>query len=347
MDDAQFEVLKAAIANELTAAQCVELEGVVREVSSRRVGETTLLLRTEALDGDRVCPRCGNTRIVKNGLDHLGRQRFRCVKHDDDEEERCGRGFNVLTGTPFARMRKPEKWLAYARLMMRSASITDIHESGIGISRLTAWRWRHRFLALPTTLQAERLDGIIEVDETYFRSSYKGSRAWKEGRPPENRPPRYRGGPAKRRGLSREQIPVLTAVDRSGGVVEGVMMRRAASVARTMLLGRIAEGAVPCSDGWAAYPQIAEACGADHRLVEAPRDDWLVRALGTGPRRPGRMGLGRINAHHERLKAFMNIVLRGVSTKYLPAYLGWLRFRRQPGFSPEALIRQPLLPQAG
>jgi hypothetical protein len=51
-----------------------------------------------------------------------------------------------LTGTPFARMRMPEKWAAYARLMNGFMSLSNVVETGIGISRHTAWRWRHRML---------------------------------------------------------------------------------------------------------------------------------------------------------------------------------------------------------
>lgn len=54
------------------------------------------------------------------------------------------------------------------------------------------------------------------------------------------------------------------------------------------------------------------------------------------------MSLGRVNAHHERLKTFVNRGARGVSTRHLPAYLGWLRAIRAPGFQPEKLIEAPL-----
>jgi len=41
----------------------------------------------------------------------------------------------------------------------------------------------------------------------------------------------------------------------------------------------------------------------------------------TKPRRKGRLGLGRANAHHERLKTLINRRCRGVATKYLEHYL--------------------------
>lgn len=62
------------------------------------------------------------------------------------------------------------------------------------------------------------------------------------------------------------------------------------------------------------------------------RDPMLTgKTIAGWPRRPGRLGLGRVDAHHERVdspsralarKTFVNRGARGVSTRYLPLYLG-------------------------
>ena len=91
-----------------------------------------------------------------------------------------------------------------------------------------------------------------------------------------------------------------------------------------------------------AYVNAAVKAGSEHRRIMAPKKTWLTRAMGGKPRRPGRLGLGHVNAHHERTKAFVNRQVRGVSTRHLPLYLGWLRALRRPGFSPEALIDEAL-----
>ena len=102
-------------------------------------------------------------------------------------------------------------------------------------------------LAAQAAIQSAQVEGVIEADETFFRSWYKGHRGWKNGAPPENRPPRYRGGKAMKPGLSGEQVPVLTAVDRAGGVVEAVLRDRTGIV--PALDGRVGRGSVVCSDG--------------------------------------------------------------------------------------------------
>jgi len=336
MNERHFEKLKAAVAH-IDAEQCVELEALVKQVAARRQGEIAVARRVKALEEGRCCPRCGRHDVVLHGRDKVGRQRFRCRRSADGG---CGRTFNALTGTPFARMRMPEKWAAYARLMDGFMSLNDIVETGIGISRLTAWRWRHRMLCAQVALQATQVEGVIEADETFFRTSYKGDRGWKRGAPPESRPPRYRGGPALAPGLSGEQVPVLTALDRSGGVIEVVLADRAGIT--LALDGRVADGSVVCSDGLKAYVEVAVRHGSEHRCIKPPRKDWVAKAVGGKPRKKGRLGLGHVNAHHERLKTFINRELRGVSTRYLPNYLGWARAMRRPGVGPPALLTEAL-----
>jgi transposase-like protein len=334
MQNQRFERLKASV-KELTADQIVEFEVVVRQAAGARLGETAIARRSRDVSDGCKCPRCGGA-AVRDGRDPRGRQRFRC------RNQTCGKSFNPLTGTPFARMRKPEKWSQYVDLMVQHQSLDQIVASGIGVSRLTAWRWRHRLLQLPTLAQTAQIGGIVEVDETFFRSSYKGSRGWKLGNPPENRRPRYRGESAVSAGLSGELVPVLTALDRSSGIVEQVLTARTDLAIEAALKGRIARESVICSDGFAAYARLAAKNGSEHRRIGMPKKTWIKNVKGGSPRKPGRLGLGRVNAHHERLKSFVNIQARGVSTRYLPAYLGWLRAIRGPDFKPQQLIDKAL-----
>jgi transposase-like protein len=323
-----FEQLKVRLARELTAEQCMALITLLQKQAHERLGEVVLQRRTEVISETPRCVYCGNTDIVRHGRDENRRQRFRCRRTGDVG---CGRTFNALTGTVLARMRHPGKWVAYATEMADHKSVAEIANGGIGVSRLTVWRWRQKLLKVQTNRPFPRLRGVVEADETFFRTSYKGSRGWKRGTPPENRPPRYRGG-ASKRGLSAEQVPVLTAVDQSGGVFEWLMRSRA-DIERT-LERRIEPGSVLCSDGLSAYKAVAVRCQSEHRRILPPRKpDPAQQKAGRGPRKRGRLGLGRVNSHHQRLKTFINRRANGVSTKYLPSYLGWIRAIRRPGFS--------------
>ena len=170
--------------------------------------------------------------------------------------------------------------------------------------------------------------GIVEADETYFVRSFKGHRGWKTGHPPENRPPRYCGSGAVSRGLSSEQVPVVTALDRNGRVVQGVLSERSDTKILEMLAGRIEVRSVICSDGQSSYPKVAQACSGEHRTIERPVHTQDDKARGLTRGRPGALGLGRVNAYHQTLKTSINRIFRGVSTRFLPNYLALAKHLR-------------------
>ena len=58
----------------------------------------------------------------------------------------------------------------------------------------TLLHWRHQFLAFMAPNPSPQLAGLIEADEKFFRTSFKGSRAWKRGKLLEGREPKARGG---------------------------------------------------------------------------------------------------------------------------------------------------------
>lgn len=105
-----------------------------------RVAEVALARRTEVTLAERRCPHCGTAGAHLHGKDKNDQQRFRRCTTE------CRRSFNILTGTPLARARKPEKWGQYLSHMTDHRSVTKIVEAGIGVNRATVWRWRHRFL---------------------------------------------------------------------------------------------------------------------------------------------------------------------------------------------------------
>ena len=115
----------------------------------------------------------------------------------------------ALTGTPLARLRMKGKWVAQCDALRDGLSLNQAAER-LNVSHQTAFRWRHRFLALPKTVRAQALVGIVETDGTYFLESHRGSK---------NLPRigRKRGGKAKKRGLSAEQIPVLVSQRKVAG----------------------------------------------------------------------------------------------------------------------------------
>ncbi|MFN8925221.1 MAG: IS1595 family transposase [Rhodospirillales bacterium] len=320
MDPKRFDGLKSQIARSLSLEQCIELETVIGRILSERAGEAAITKKAGQIAESGTCPRCGCTKVTKHGRDARGVQRFRCSPTSG-----CGKIFNPLTGTPLARMRKSHAWMAYARGMTRLLSLDDMVVHVPEISRVTAWRWRYRFLELMASRQAETIGGIVEVDETHFLRAFKGHRGWKRGKAPENRPPRYRGEGALLRGLSGQQVPVLTAIDRAGRRVEEVLPSRTAGAIGSVLNHRIEPKTILCTDGLAAYRSVASATGAEHRVIQFQQPSPVQKAIGLPPRTSGVLTLGRVNGVHARMKAIINHRFRGVSTHRLPLYMGWIR----------------------
>jgi transposase-like protein len=336
MEYHRFEWLKTQI-TEASASQVIDLERLIQTIVSEQVAELRLARRTNATIDARTCPHCSTTGATLHGKDRNGRQRFKCCNL------KCHRTYNILTGTPMARARKPEKWGEYLSHMTEYHSIRKIVQAGIGVNHVTVWRWRHRFLKAAANDNATLLSGVIEVDETFFLRSFKGHRGWKKGNPPENRAARPRAWGATKRGLSHEQVPVLTALDSGGGIYEAILSSLTGIEAA--LDGRIAAGSVLCSDGAIAYEKVADQAGAEHRTIIVPTitpHAIKINPVPTPARQAGRLGLGRVNNHHQRLKLFVDGRCRGVATKYLVNYLGWHRAMIRKGFDGKAFLDHAL-----
>ncbi|MGD0291997.1 MAG: IS1595 family transposase [Candidatus Binataceae bacterium] len=342
MNHARFETLKREIAATATVDQPVDLEAQTAPLLAVRVSETLILRRSTDLSRERKCPHCGGDRIVRHGRDRAGRQRFRCIKID--EAHGCGRTFNALCGTAFARMRKPGLWTRYATHLARGTSLTRIVAGDdTPISRLTAWRWRHRLLAALGPSKPERLGGIVEVGETFFLRSFKGHRGWKRGTP-SGEPPTALS--RLRRAAAGSFAPAGSDPDRhrsqwpppqchDGTALQGSGRRRSRRGHRAGFrsLHRRLLGIRKIS---------RDGRRRDHRVFSLPKDDWLKKAMGHSPRRSGALGLGRVNAHHEKMKTLVNRRLRGVPTRYLPNYLVMLQLEGQPRASPRDLLLQAI-----
>ena len=123
---------------------------------------------------------------------------------------------------------------------------------------------------------------------------------------------RRRGGKAKKRGLSREQVPVLMAADRSGTTVSAVLPRVDAAALAAALDPVVAKDALLVSDGGASYPPCAAALGVSHEA--------LNRSMGERVR--GDLHVQTVNSRHSRLKDFLR-PRRGIATRYLDNYLSW------------------------
>ncbi|EOG8236416.1 IS1595 family transposase [Pseudomonas aeruginosa] len=264
------------------------------------------------------CPGCASAHLVRNGQ-ATGLQRFKC--------RGCGITFNGLTGTPLARLRHRGKWLEQAEVLEEGLSVRKA-AARLGVHRTTAFRWRHRFLSVPSQVMDRQQSGVVEADEAYFLRSYKGQpRRLREAT---SRPARRRGGRAAKRGLSDEQVPVLVVRNRSGHTADfGLASANKAGLVQ-VLPQAVMGDAVLCTDGSAMLAAAARELGLEHHGLNTLR----------GERRRGAWHIQNVNAYHSRLKGWLHR-FRGVATSYLTNYLGWFRAldrNRRTGANASALL---------
>jgi len=249
-----------------------------------------------------VCPRCCATRTVRNGQAD-GLQRYKCRE--------CSATFNALTGTALARLRHRERWLAQCQALQDGLSVRKA-AACIGVHRTTAFRWRHRFLQCPAKIKDLAMRGIVEVDETYVLESFKGQRLALRAC---GRPSRHRGGKARKRGLSDEQIPILVLRNRTGQTADFVLPATADhEEVKAVMAWAVAGDAVLCSDGSPLLASVANALAIEHQPINVSR----------GQRVRGAWHVQNVNAYQSRLKQWLRR-FHGVATSYLANYLGWFR----------------------
>ena len=140
----------------LSEAQKVEVGEVL---AGRPAGEASVAAVELGVGEDRTCPHCGAHGAVANGKSR-GMQRYLCRS--------CNRTFGAVTGTPLSGLHRKDLWLTFSECLANGDTVA-VSAKRCGIAGSTAFRWRHRFLAgIKST--AEKLKGIVEADETYFRN---------------------------------------------------------------------------------------------------------------------------------------------------------------------------------
>ena len=231
------------------------------------------------VDEERRCPRCDTPGAVGKAR---GLRRYLCKKG-------CGR--TALTGTPLSRLRHKERWLSFGEALAEGETVKASSER-CGVAVTTAFRWRHRRRWRPL-----RTSSCVEADETWPAGERKLEA-------------RRRGGKAGKRSLSREQVPVLVAADRSGATASTVLPAADADALTEALEPVVDKDVLLVSDGHKGYPACAAALGVRHEVLNLSAGE---RVRGT---------IQTVNSRHSQLKGFLR-QYRGVATRYLKSYLRW------------------------
>jgi hypothetical protein len=180
------------------------------------------------------------------------------------------------------------------------------------IALSTSFLWRHKILTALQFVNLPALEGIVEMDETYILESDKGKRRIK------GRKARKRGGKAELRGISKHQVSVLVAIDRSGNVVakktgKGRITYKQVQEAVSNHLGEVT---CVCTDSATGFKKFSQARGVDHEVLNMNQGIRVKKGI---------YHVQHVNAYHSRLKLWLPR-FKGVATKYLDNYMFWFRF---------------------
>ena len=119
-------------------------------------------------------------------------------------------------------------------------------------------------------------------------------------------------GKATKRGLSHEQVPIVVAAARGGGVISAVLEVDNGDAIKAVLEPVLSKDAPLVTDGGKALPRRATKMNVSHEILNQS----------AGERVRGEFHIQTVNSLHERIKTFL-CPRRGVATKYLGNYLRW------------------------
>ena len=164
----------------------------------------------------KTCPHCGSEEFIRYGKEAGGLVCFKCKK--------CGRKFNVLTGTFLEKAHWSwELWVHVLQMTLNGISLENMvgalqKDYGCtGIDIKTVWQWRLKLLHALASMPEPTLTGVIQVDETYVRECQKGSKHLVSYLGNGSfRIPRYGYRPSLLGTMGPEFCTVVTAVDDRG-----------------------------------------------------------------------------------------------------------------------------------
>lgn len=245
------------------------------------------------------CPHCESKNIKGHGK-YKGRQRYKCKD--------CKKTFNDMTASPMVGTHYPEKWVEHIQLMTEGKTRQQVSDA-LNIHISTAFNWRHKVLNALKSLTADSLTGIVESDEKFFLESRKGK---KQGINSGTRNSRKRGGTSTKRGLSKDQVCIVVAMDRESHIVNKTAGRgKISATAIDDAIGKqIDNNSILCTDSATNYKAFALNKHLEHKTLNGSKIYHIQH----------------VNSYHSRLEDWINHKFKGVATKYMDNYLSWIRF---------------------
>ena len=271
-----------------------------------KIYDSNSKLFTEQKFSDGVkCLKCGSSNVRKHGCigEVIQHQRYFCKD--------CHKTFTELHDTNLHSTKKDANtWYKYIVLMLTGGYSLRKLKKELKINLKTAFFWRHKILyALRDWMKKDEVGGVVETDETYFLESFKGQKELP-------RKSRKRGGKADKRGISKEQVCVMTSADHDGNYLADLVCygRINHKDVGRFFKNRIKPESILVTDEHKSYIRFAKDNNLE--LKQIRRGQHSVDKV---------YHIQHINAFHSRIKGFV-YRFKGVATKYLSNYITWCKF---------------------
>ena len=240
-----------------------------------------------------VCPRedCGSEIVYRLKVKGTKRRVLKCAD--------CRRQFTVMVGTIFEDSHIPlSKWVAAFYMMCSSKKGISSHQihRQLGISYKSALFMTHRIrYAMSQPPLADKLTGIVEVDETYIGGKARG-----------------RG-----RGYTRNKTMVVGAVQRGGNIRLRVAANNTAKILHGFINETVHDDAEAIyTDEHQSYAGIDDS-NTRHETVHHKAEEWV-----------------RADVHTNTVESVWSLLKRSIvgsyhhlSARHLQAYLNEMAFR--------------------
>jgi transposase-like protein len=192
-----------------------------------------------------TCPRCQSKKIS------------RITKRDQFDCDGCRYQFSVRVSTIFHDSHLPLwKWFLAVYMMVQARKGVSANQlkRTIGVSYKTAWYLCHRIRKAMAELNAMKLGGTVEVDETYVGGKNRG-----------------KGRAAK---LDNKTM-VLGAVERGGRIRLRVDKRADRKTVRKFIDENVGGWAEKIyTDQWSAYGNMSD-FDTTHETVDHSKEEWV------------------------------------------------------------------------
>ena len=273
----------------------------------------------EVIEADRwpngpVCPHCNSEgesyklEPKRDGKTHVRKGVYKCGI--------CRKQYTVTVGTIFADSHIPLNiWLAAIHLLCSSKKGMSAHQLHrmLGVTYRSAWFMAHRIRfgmkQEPLSSKLEKLQGTVEVDETYVGGKEKG----------------MQGKPSARKGSKKATVVAMverSLVDGKKGRVRSVVMPRVtADNLRWTLRDRIDQSATLNTDESSIYAGIGR-WWKKHETVNHGREEY-ARQNEHGDL----VTTNTIEGYFGTLKRGLNGVYHHVGRHHLHRYLSEFDFR--------------------